>query len=335
MATRLPQVMRAAQFSGTPLEKTLRINLNAALPKTATSLKPNTVLVNVTHASLNPIEVLLLDGPMRMMLPATPGLDFAGKVVDSKLSSFKVGDEVFGTTGAPAFGALADYAVVAKAGISHAPKNTTASDLSTLGTAALAAYQGIAPFVKAGDKVLINGGSGGVGTFAIQIAKALGAEVTTICSAANAALCRSLGAKVIEYTAGDVVQSLKQNSVEYDLIFDTVFSNFSLYWQAHHYLREGGRYLTCAGKPGLSLMSNVTAIYLLPKALGGGQRPFQFVIATPKQEDYDALANLVASGKIKPVIENMLRLESAGQGYAKLKTGHTRGKTVIQVADEL
>ncbi|QIW96737.1 hypothetical protein AMS68_002255 [Peltaster fructicola] len=335
MATSLPQYMRAAQFSTNPIEKNLKVNPKAPLPKTAHALRKDTTLVKVAYSSLNPVDYKVLESPAGYILGGTPAVDIAGVVVDSKLPHVKAGDRVYGMTAIPSFGALAEYAVVPKDGLALAPEGVKLEDLATLGVTGLTAWQTLSPFIKSGDKVLINGGSGGVGTFAIQIAKALGAHVTTTCSGGNVELCKSLGAdEVIDYRATDLVPHLKQSGVQFDHIFDSVFYNFDLYWQAHHYLKKNAKFVTIAGEFRFDFVKTMLAIYLLPSFLGGGQRQFQFVTATANAPEYEKLGALIKEGKIKPVIESVLDLDEAGKGYAKLKTGRTRGKIVVKVAGE-
>lgn len=335
MAPNVPQSMRAAQFKSNPIEKNLKVNPQAPLPKTAHALKKDTALVKIAYSALNPVDYKVLESPAGYVLGKIPAIDYAGTVVDSKLPHVKAGDKVFGMTGLPAFGALAEYAVVSKDGLALAPAGVKLEDLATLGCTGITAWQSIAPFIKSGDKVLINGGSGGVGTFAIQIAKALGAHVTTTCSGGNVDLCKSLGAdEVIDYKSTNLVQSLKQKGVQFDHIFDSVFFNFDLYWQSHQYLKPGGKFVTIAGSPSLSFIANILTVFLLPGFLGGGKRPFQFVTATANVPEYEKLGALIKEGKVKPVIESVLELEEAGKGYAKLKSNRTRGKIVIKVVGE-
>lgn len=327
--------MRAAQFKSNPIEKHLKVNPNAPLPSTASALKKDTALVKIAYSSLNPVDYKVLESPAGYVLNNIPALDYSGVVVDSKVSHIKAGDKVFGMTVLPSFGALAEYAVVPKAGLALAPEGVKLENVATLGVTGITAWQSIAPFIKSGDKILINGGSGGVGTFAIQIAKALGAHVTATCSGGNVDLCKSLGAdEVIDYKSTNLVQSLKQKGVLFDHIFDTVFYNYDLYWQSHHYLKKTGKFVTIAGNANLGFITNVIAIFLLPSVLGGGQRPFQFITAQPNTAEWEKLAALIKEGKVKPVIESVMELDEAGKGYAKLKSSRTRGKIVVKVGGD-
>ena len=267
--------------------------------------------------------------------PATPGLDFSGTVVSSRDSNLQPGQQVFGATAIPNFGALAEYVVVGKGFCVPVPNGVSLKEAACIGIAGLTAYQSIAPFVKAGDKVFINGGSGGTGTYGIQIAKALGCQVSVSCSGKNAELCSTLGAdKVFDYRSEDVVQALKRSGTQYDLIVDNVFDSGKLYWDSHNYMKEQGMFVTIAGTPKLRFITDTIKIMLWPRILGGGQRPFSFVTWVPNVEQLLKVAAWVAEGKVKASIEQVYDLEDAGAAYAQLKTGRTRGKLVIKVAGE-
>jgi NADPH:quinone reductase-like Zn-dependent oxidoreductase len=190
IATALPATMRAWQWSSceSTLERAIKLNEAAPLPTAKRSLASGESLVQVHAAAVNPVDYKLAElpivGRIAFPKPATPGLDFAGKVVqvgaDSKV---KVGQMVFGKLEPKQrFGTMGEYVIGSKAGTVPLPDGISAEDAATLGVCGLVTYQCLAPNVKAGDRVFINGGSGGTGTFAIQIAKALGCFVTTTCS---------------------------------------------------------------------------------------------------------------------------------------------------------
>lgn len=182
--------MRAWQWSTCPstLEKAIKLNETAPLPTAKRSLAAGESLVQVHAASLNPVDYKLAELPLfgRLVIPkpATPGLDFAGKVVQVGVDSkVKVGQMVFGKLEPKQhFGTMGEYIIGSKAGTVPLPQGINVDDAATLGVCGLVTYQCLAPNVKKGDRVFINGGSGGTGTFAIQIAKALGCYVATTCS---------------------------------------------------------------------------------------------------------------------------------------------------------
>jgi len=182
--------MKAWQWSScsSTLEKALTLNMTAALPTSKRSLLPDESLIKVHAAALNPIDYKLVELPLvgRMAIPkpATPGLDFAGTIVEVGAEpDLKIGQKVFGKLEPmQQFGTLGEYVIGSRAGTVPLPDGIGMEAAATMGVCGLVTYQSLAPNIKAGDRVFINGGSGGTGTFAIQIAKALGCWVTTTCS---------------------------------------------------------------------------------------------------------------------------------------------------------
>jgi NADPH:quinone reductase-like Zn-dependent oxidoreductase len=187
--------------------------------------------------------------------------------------------------------------------------------------------------VKFGDRVFINGGSGGVGMFAIQVAKAVGcSHITTTCSASNADFCRALGAdEIIDYKSEDVLVALKNREEQFDLIYDTVFNNPELYWQSHHYLKPQGSYICVGFPPTFQFFKTLLSIKLLPRWLGGGKRTFKFQSVLANRQHFEQIAQWIREGKIKVIVEEEFALEEAGRAYARLKEGRTRGKLVVRV----
>jgi NADPH:quinone reductase-like Zn-dependent oxidoreductase len=188
--------MRAWQWStcDTTLEEAIELNDSVPMPTTKRPLAAGESLIQVYAAALNPVDYKLAElpvvGRMAIPKPATPGLDFAGRVVQvGSDCDVKVGQMVFGKLEPKQqFGTLGEYIIGSKAGTVPIPDGVSAEEAATLGVCGLVTYQCLAPNVKAGDRVLINGGSGGTGTFAIQIAKALECHVTTTCSGKHATL---------------------------------------------------------------------------------------------------------------------------------------------------
>lgn len=329
--------MKAAAYESSAggLPKNLKATDSWPIPKNATSLPKDHTLVRVSYAALNPVDFKVPELPLFgrfIFSKGIPGLDFAGTVVESTLPHLKPGEPVFGKTEPPVFGSLGEYIVVGKESCLPIPNGVQPRDAATIGVAGLTAYQTLAPFVKSGSKVFINGGSGGVGTYQIQIAKILGCHVTTSCSGANVELCKSLGAdEVIDYRTQNVVEALTRSGQQFDLLADNVFNDAGLYWASHKYLKPEAAYVTIAGSAELSVVKNILSIFLWPKALGGGQRQFKFVMADSNAVHYAELAKWLAEGKIKTVIEEEFSLEDASKAYERLKTGRTRGKLVVKV----
>lgn len=341
MASSLGSSMRAAVWKGNAggLHKNLSINLSAPLPKNAKSLPKDHTLVKVSYASINPVDFKLPELPLIGGLAfstGTPGLDFAGTVVESTLPHLKPGEPVFGKTEPPVFGSVAEYCVVGKQGCIPVPDGVKLEDAATVGVCGLTAYQTLAPFLKdklSGAKVLLNGGSGGVGTYQIQIAKALGCHVTAVCSGANVELCKFLGAdEVLDYRTTDIVAHLSRQGTQYDHIVDNVFNSADLYWNCHKYLKPGCQYVTIAGSADFATIKNIFSIFLWPSFLGGGQRKFGFVAANSDVQQYEQIAKWMKEGKVKPVIEQVFAMDDVAKAYERLKTGRTRGKLVIKVA---
>lgn len=241
------------------------------------------------------------------------------------------------------------------------PESVKPRDAAALGVVALTAYQAIVPFVKAGDRVLVNGGSGGVGTFAIQIAKAFGCYVSVTCSGANAELvrprpvnvlmqtdtlpfmhclrlttcdqCRNLGADdIIDYRTVSPVEALQQRGTQYALILDAVGTP-ALYYSAHHYLAPDGVFNTIAIDPTSFASIRQTALmFLLPRFLWGGRRKINFIGAKADSEVFARLARMMKEGRIRTLVEQEYALEQVGEAFARLKTGRTRGKIIVRVS---
>lgn len=306
------------------------------LPKNGTSLPKNSTLVKISYISINPVDYKLPENFITRLSLGSKILcsDYAGTVVATTLPHLKPGDKVFGQTVPPAFSAAAEYAVlVGKDTCIPVPNGLPLDQAACIGVAGLTAYECIAPYVKAGDKVLINGGSGGTGTFGIQIAKALGCWVTTTCSGANAELCRSLGAdEVIAYRTEPLVPALKRSGTQFDLIVDSVFADSTLYFQSHHYLKPGRPYVSIAGEFTLRVVQTMLTVFLLPAWLRGGQRTFNFLSFYSDAEGYNRVAQWMAEGKVKAVIEKQFDgLERLGEAFGRLKSGRTRRKLVVKI----
>lgn len=334
--------MKAWQYSGTKggLDKNLRLNPSAPMPKPG----PNQHLVQVSAVALNPIDYKPAEFRLLSLLaipkPATPGLDFVGYLVTPAAgSALKPGQRVFGCTGTSpiAGGGLAEYAVAKTDQVVAAPDGIVDPiSLATLPVASLTAYQTIVPYVKSGDKLFINGGSGGVGVFGIQIAKAVGCEVTTTCSTANVELCKSLGADtVIDYRkTPNVVQALKATGHTFDHVVDNVGSNFDLYWKCHEYTRPGAVYVNVAGQISVSHIWDTLLRKLWPSFLGGGKRESRGFFTQAKPDQLLRIAGWVKDGTVKPVVDETFPFEQAAQAFTRLKTHRARGKIVVEVSSD-
>lgn len=295
-------------------------------------------MVEVLTMALNPVDAKFAEVPLagRMLIkrPASPGLDYCGRVVSSGKPGLKPGQLVFGRLDSPTqFGTLAQYTITPPAGTIPVPDGVSPEHAASIGTAGLTAYQCIAPNAKAGDKIFINGGSGGTGIFGIQIAKTLGCHVTTSCSTANVALCKSLGAdEVIDYKAVDVTKELSEGGAHYDLVVDNVGTPADLYSSSHHFLQEKGKFVQVAADVTVGGIAGLVSKMARPGFLGGGKRKFQFVGVGNKAQDFEQLAAWMAEGKVKAVIDQAFALEDAPKAYEKLRTGRAKGKIVVNVS---
>lgn len=335
-----PSTMRVWQYPSTKggLEKNLQLNPSAPLPKP----KPNQHLVQVLATALNPVDYKPAEIPFvgRLMVPklATPGIDFVGcMVVAATGSSLKPGQLVFGAVGTSPFagGALAEFALVEKTNAVAVPDGVGPIDAGTIPVAGLTAYQSIVPRVKKGDKIFINGGSGGTGVFGIQFAKAVGCHVTTTCSTTNVELCKSLGAdEVVDYKKHSVLEALKASGHKFDHAVDNVASEKELYWRSQEYLQPGAAYVLVGGEPSFANAGDMLKRKVLPGFLGGIKGNVEGFWPEKKPEDLEQIAKWMQEGKVKAVIDQKFPFEEAPKAFEKLKTGRAKGKIVIDVASE-
>jgi NADPH:quinone reductase-like Zn-dependent oxidoreductase len=297
----------------------------------------NQVLVKVRAVAVNPLD-LTITGPLPLRLisglrkpeETRVGVDYSGTVeaVGRNVTNLKTGDEVFGGK----TGAFAEYiCVLADRAVAPKPSNVTFEQAAAVPVAAITALQGLRDkgHIQAGQKVLVNGASGGVGTFAVQIAKAFGAEVTAVCSTRNVDLVRSIGADhVVDYTKEDFTNG----SERYDLIFDLV---------CNHSFAERRRVLTpngicvMAGIGGAGWHDGIFGklvgeLYAIGRSRFINQK-FVTYIASFNQKDMMTLADLIQSGKITPTIDRTYKLSDVAKALWYLQEGHARGKVVISV----
>ncbi|MGB5541143.1 MAG: NAD(P)-dependent alcohol dehydrogenase [Gammaproteobacteria bacterium] len=254
-----------------------------------------------------------------------PGYDVAGRVetVGNNVQRFRPGDEVFGST----TGTCAEYACAGEDELAHKPATLTPEAAAAIPTSALAALHALRDVgkVRPGQKVLINGASGGVGTFAVQIARLLGAEVTGVCSTGNLDMVRSIGADhVIDYTREDFTQG----GQHYDLVFDNV-ENRTLSDCRRALTPDGTLILNSgSGARGFGLLVRLVKPLMLSPFVRQNLRRF---ISIPNHKDLVFLKELVESGKLAPVIDRTYPLRETADALNYIEQGHARGKVVITV----
>jgi NADPH:quinone reductase-like Zn-dependent oxidoreductase len=296
----------------------------------------NEVLVRVRAASVNPVDGHTIRGAwlmrpmsgMRKPKNIRFGADFAGVVesVGKNVTNFKPGDEVFGAKN----GAVADYICVKpERAVVMKPSNITFEQAGSVAVAGLTALQGLRDkgHIQSGQKVLINGASGGVGTFAVQIAKAFGADITAVCSTHNVDLVKSIGAdRVIDYTKEDFTKTDQR----YDMLYDLV---------GNHSFAERRKILT---PNGICVLAGVGGAGLHPGMWGRvgrnfwnaflsnfSSQKFVFYIAKLTKDDLNVLRELMQSGKVSPVIDRSYKIGETQAALRYLEEGHARGKVVI------
>jgi len=294
------------------------------------------LLVRVRATSVNPAEWYVVAGtPLIMRVTTgifkprsrTVGVDFAGTVeaIGKDVTQFQVGDEVFGGRDA----AFAEYVGVREErAIVKRPANVTVEQAASVGVAGLTALQGLRDKgnLQPGQQVLINGASGGVGTFAVQIAKSMGAEVTAVCSPRNVELARSLGADhVVDYTSDDFTLSDRR----YDVLFDIAGSRS---WSACRRVMKKKATLVMVGAPkGGRLLGPLGHLLRMRLAAIGSRRKVTFFIAKFNKADLQVLADLMEAGKVKPVIDRRYELAETADAMRYLGEGHAQGKIILTV----
>ena len=273
----------------------------------------NEVLIKVRAASVNPLDwhfmrgtpyfVRILAG-LRKPKVTRLGVDVAGQVeaVGRNVTQFKPGDEVFGSRR----GAFAEYACTSESALVTKPNNVTFEQAASVPLAALTALQGLRDKgqIQPGQKVLINGAAGGVGTFAVQIAKSFGADVTGVCSARNIDMVRSIGAdRVIDYTQEDFIQSGQR----YDLIFDCV-GNHSLL-ACRRVLTPKGIYIAVGGPSGRWMIGPLARAIIAPVLSRFVSQNLVMVLAKPNKDDLTIMREFMATGKVTPGHRQALQAE--------------------------
>ncbi len=289
-------------------------------------IKADELLVKVHASCINPADWKIRKGMLKIVtgnkFPMILGFDLAGEVVEvgANVTRFTIGDSIYGTLKPPNAGAYAEFVAVSENCAVLKPTNISYTEAASIPVAGLTALQGLRDQgnIKPGQAVLINGASGGVGTFAVQIAKILGAEVTGVCSTKNLDFVKSLGAdRVIDYTQ----QDFTQEPTQYDIIFDAVGKqSFS---DCKKVLKPNGIYVTTLPTPENILPGIVTKFIPGKKA--------KLVLESPKAQDLVYLKELIEAGKLRIVIDRTYPLQEIAAAHTYSETGRAVGKIAIAI----
>lgn len=310
------------------------------------TVNENDVLVQVHSAGVNLLDSLIRNGEFKLFLPYKPpfvnGHDIAGivKKIGSKVSNFKVGDEVYSRVSDYRIGTFAEYISIDEKDVSLKPTNISMEEASSIPLVGLTAWQAFVEIgkIKSGQKVFIQAGSGGVGTFAIQLAKHLGAFVATTTSTKNIDLVKSLGADlIIDYKTEDFETKLK----DYDLVLhsnrDTKILDKSL-----RILKSGGKLISLVGPPtpefaaqiGLPWYLKLVTKLISSRAKKNAKKlntSFVFLFMRSEGKQLSQITKLIESGVIKPVIDKVFPFEQINEAMSYVETGRSKGKVVVKV----
>ncbi|GED61412.1 NADP-dependent oxidoreductase [Brevibacillus formosus] len=303
------------------------------------------VLVEIHAASLNPIDFKIKEGKMKFLLnyrfPLILGNDFSGVVVKvgARVNTFKPGDEVYGRPRKNRIGTLAEFIAVHEEDVWQKPKNLTFEEAASIPLIGLTTYQAFVEILnlQKGQKILIHAGSGGVGTFAIQLAKLLGAFVATTASEKGYELVKSLGADLI-------INYKKENFEEmlsgYDAVFDTLGGE--ALEKSFRILKPGGQIVSISGMPNGRFGKEAKLGWMKTTILSIASRKikalekksktrYHFLFMKPSGEQLRVLKEFIEGGLIKPIIDKVYHLKDAGQAFNYLESGRAKGKVVIRI----
>ncbi|WP_421855021.1 NADP-dependent oxidoreductase [Marinomonas sp.] len=305
------------------------------------------VLIKVHAASINPVDYRILRGDakalMKLNFPAGIGRDVSGVVeaVGDNVTTFAVGDEIFSRVDEPLAGTLAEYVISNAIDSVKKPANLSHEEAASIPLVGITAYQSLIEVakLKAGEKVLIHAGSGGVGTLAIQLAKSIGAFVATTTSTANVKLVTKLGAdQVIDYKKSNYLDQIK----DFDVVFDTLGGEYCL--DAFKVIKKGGRVISVAGEfdaqitKELGLNCLIRGLLALKarkvvKAAEQKQATYRFVMMAANGKQLAALADLFESKVMTPVIDSVYDFDDSIEALNHLVKGRAKGKIIVKIAD--
>lgn len=302
-------------------------------------VQANDVLIEVKAAAINPIDKLIvmgnLQGMLPISLPSTIAYDVSGIVVEKgdEVSSFEIGDLVYSRVPQEQMGTIAEYVAVTSVAVSKKPGNISFEEAASLPLAGLTALQSLEyAGIKENDKVLIHAGSGGVGSLAIQYAKAKGAYVYTTTSTNNVKWVKELGAdRVIDYKTEDYKTIVK----EADIVFDTLGNNYTL--EAFELIKQGGKVVTVIGAldEETAKMFGMTDYKLpeeLAKLIDAKDATYKYIFMHPNGAHLNEIKSLVEDEKIKPIIDKVYPFAESIEAFTHLASGRAKGKIVIKIA---
>ncbi|MED3469821.1 NADP-dependent oxidoreductase [Bacillus thuringiensis] len=303
------------------------------------------VLAEIHAASINPIDFKIRDGKVKMLLkyemPLILGNDFSGVItkVGSKVTRFKVGDEIYARPRKNKIGTFAEYIAIHEDDIALKPKNLSFEEAASIPLVGLTSYQALHDIMQLqkGQKILIHAGSGGVGTFAIQLAKIMGAIVTTTASEAGANLVTSLGAdEIINYKTEKFEDILKN----YDAVFDTIGG--ATLEKSFNIIKSGGNIVSVSGIPNArfgkefgSGFFKTLLFSLASKKLTALEKKhnaqYSFLFMKPSGDQLRTIANYIEAGQIKPVIDRVFPFEDAQKAMEYSEAGRAKGKIIVKI----
>lgn len=303
------------------------------------------VLAEIHAASINPIDFKIRDGKVKMLLkyemPLILGNDFSGVItkVGSKVTRFKVGDEIYARPRKNKIGTFAEYIAIHEDDIALKPKNLSFEEAASIPLVGLTSYQALHDIMQLQkrQKILIHAGSGGVGTFAIQLAKIMGATVTTTASEAGANLVTSLGAdEIINYKTEKFEDILKN----YDAVFDTIGG--ATLEKSFNIIKSGGNIVSVSGMPNArfgkefgSGFFKTLLFSLASKKLTALEKKhnaqYSFLFMKPSGDQLRTIANYIEAGKIKPVIDRVFPFEDAQKAMEYSESGRAKGKIIVKI----
>lgn len=309
------------------------------------TLGENDVLAEIFAASINPVDFKIRDGKLRMLIkydmPLILGNDFSGvvKQVGSRVKKFKVGDEIYGRAVKDRIGTFAEYIAIDEDAIALKPKNLSFEEAASIPLVGLTSYQALHDILRlsVGQKVLIHAGSGGVGTFAIQLAKSMGAYVATTTSEAGFQLVKKLGADLIINYRNEEFDKILQN---YDAVFDTIGGK--TLEKSFRVVKPGGQIVSIAGLPNARFGKEYGAGFFktslfriatlkITKLEKQYNVKYTFLFMKPSGEQLSTITDLIEAEKIKPVIDRIFPFEDAQKAMEYSESGRAKGKIILKI----